>query len=90
MSRFANIVADKNRAWCQLSRGAPSLPLEPFNIGENSLFVNVGERNNVNWFGFIQFLIIDEKYEEALSVAVHQVENGAQIIDINMDEGMLE
>ncbi len=64
--------------------------LEPMNITPDSLFVNVGERTNVT--GSIRFkkLIVEEEYETALEVARQQVENGAQIIDINMDEGMLE
>lgn len=64
--------------------------LEPVTIDENSLFVNVGERTNVT--GSIKFaeLIRNDDYETALSVARDQVMNGAQIIDINMDEGMLD
>ena len=64
--------------------------LEPCNIGEDSLFVNVGERTNVTGSAKFKRLIKDEEYEEALSVAAEQVENGAQIIDVNMDEGMLD
>ncbi|MGV3582043.1 MAG: methionine synthase [Methylophilus sp.] len=64
--------------------------LEPFIIDENSLFVNVGERTNVTGSKAFARLIINEQYEEALSVARQQVENGAQVIDINMDEGMLD
>jgi len=64
--------------------------LEPFNIAKDSLFVNVGERNNVTGSAMFKRLIKEDKYEEALSVAAEQVDNGAQIIDINMDEGMLE
>ena len=64
--------------------------LEPFVIDENSLYVNVGERTNVTGSKAFARLIINEQYEEALSVARQQVENGAQIIDINMDEGMLD
>lgn len=64
--------------------------LEPFNIFANSLFVNVGERCNVTGSAKFKRLIIEENYAEALSVALEQVENGAQIIDINMDEGMLD
>src|SRR5690606_12086561 len=64
--------------------------LEPLNIDEDTLFVNVGERTNVTGSKAFLRLIQQENYEEALSVARQQVENGAQIIDINMDEGMLD
>jgi len=64
--------------------------LEPFNIKQDSLFVNVGERCNVTGSARFKRLILEENYDEALQVALQQVENGAQIIDINMDEGMLE
>ena len=64
--------------------------LESFIIKDDSLFVNVGERTNVTGSKAFANLIINEKYDEALSVARQQVENGAQIIDINMDEGMLD
>ncbi len=64
--------------------------LEPQNIGPDSLFVNVGERTNVTGSAKFKRLIVEGDYETALEVAKDQVENGAQIIDINMDEGMLE
>jgi 5-methyltetrahydrofolate--homocysteine methyltransferase len=64
--------------------------LEPFTVDESSLFVNVGERTNVTGSKAFARLIINEQYDEALSVARQQVENGAQVIDINMDEGMLD
>lgn len=64
--------------------------LEPFSIRPDSLFVNVGERCNVTGSARFKKLIIDEDYTTALEVALEQVENGAQIIDINMDEGMLD
>ena len=64
--------------------------LEPLGINNDSLFINVGERTNVTGSKAFAKLIIDEKYEEAVSVARQQVENGAQVIDINMDEGMLD
>ena len=64
--------------------------LEPLNIDEHSLFINVGERTNVTGSARFKRLIKEEKYDEALNVALQQVENGAQIIDINMDEGMLD
>jgi 5-methyltetrahydrofolate--homocysteine methyltransferase len=64
--------------------------LEPFNIEKDALFVNVGERTNVTGSARFKRLIVEEDYTTALEVALEQVENGAQIIDINMDEGMLE
>ncbi|MFQ5643507.1 MAG: methionine synthase [Thiogranum sp.] len=64
--------------------------LEPCNIRDDSLFVNVGERTNVTGSAKFKRLILEENYDEALDVARDQVENGAQIIDINMDEGMLD
>ncbi len=64
--------------------------LEPCNITGDSLFVNVGERTNVTGSAKFKRLILEEQYDEALSVAREQVESGAQIIDINMDEGMLD
>jgi len=64
--------------------------LEPFIVNDESLFVNVGERTNVTGSKAFARMIINEQYEEALSVARQQVENGAQVIDINMDEGMLD
>ena len=64
--------------------------LEPLNIKEDTLFINVGERTNVTGSKAFARLIIEEKFEEAVSVARQQVENGAQVIDINMDEGMLD
>ncbi len=64
--------------------------LEAFNISEDLNFINVGERTNVT--GSLKFkrLIKEESYEEAVQVALDQVENGAQIIDINMDEGLID
>ncbi|MFT5611662.1 MAG: 5-methyltetrahydrofolate--homocysteine methyltransferase, partial [Polaribacter sp.] len=64
--------------------------LEPFNVDENSLFINVGERTNVTGSARFKKLIKEQDYEAALEVARQQVENGAQIIDINMDEGLIE
>ncbi|WP_298440401.1 methionine synthase [uncultured Ferrimonas sp.] len=78
-------------------RQAPPLPvqtrlagLEPCNFDEQSLFINVGERTNVTGSARFLRLIKEEDYETALEVAKQQVEHGAQIIDINMDEGMLD
>ncbi len=64
--------------------------LEPLNIGEDSLFVNVGERTNVTGSRAFARLIVAGDFPQALSVARQQVENGAQIIDVNMDEAMLD
>ncbi|MES2071893.1 MAG: methionine synthase [Pseudomonadota bacterium] len=64
--------------------------LEPFTIDQDSLFVNVGERTNVTGSKAFARLILNEQYDEALAVARQQVENGAQVIDINMDEAMLD
>jgi 5-methyltetrahydrofolate--homocysteine methyltransferase len=64
--------------------------LEPFNITPDSLFVNVGERCNVTGSAKFKRLVLDGDYNTALDVAREQVENGAQLIDINMDEGMLD
>jgi 5-methyltetrahydrofolate--homocysteine methyltransferase len=64
--------------------------LEPLNIGDDSLFVNVGERTNVTGSRAFARLILNDDYAEALNVARSQVESGAQIIDINMDEAMLD
>ena len=64
--------------------------LEPVTIGEGTLFVNVGERTNVTGSKAFARMILNEQYEEALSVARQQVENGAQVIDVNMDEAMLD
>ncbi len=78
-------------------RQVPDLPkkcllsgLEAMSIAPDSLFVNVGERTNVTGSAAFKKLIIEGDFEKALDVARQQVENGAQIIDINMDEGMLE
>jgi len=64
--------------------------LEPFTISADSLFVNVGERCNITGSARFKRLIVEEDYDTALQVALEQVQDGAQIIDINMDEGMLD
>ncbi|HEX5094298.1 MAG TPA: homocysteine S-methyltransferase family protein, partial [Burkholderiales bacterium] len=78
-------------------RARPELPrklrlsgLEPLNVGEGSLFVNVGERTNVTGSKAFARLVLAGNYAEALTVARQQVENGAQVIDVNMDEAMLD
>jgi Methionine synthase I, cobalamin-binding domain len=64
--------------------------LEPFVADDTTGFINVGERTNVTGSAMFKRLILEGQFDEALSVARQQVENGAQIIDINMDEGMLD
>ena len=64
--------------------------LEPLRVGADSLFVNVGERTNVTGSKAFARMILNGEYEQALAVARQQVENGAQIIDVNMDEAMLD
>ena len=77
-------MSRKNKINLQLSG------LEPLFINEDSIFVNVGERTNVTGSRKFLRLIKEEKYDEALDIARAQVEGGAQIIDVNMDEGMLD
>ncbi|MEO5797452.1 MAG: methionine synthase [Rhodoferax sp.] len=64
--------------------------LEPVSIGQGSLFVNIGERTNVTGSKAFARMILNGEFDQALSVARQQVENGAQVIDINMDEAMLD
>jgi len=64
--------------------------LEPFNVGRDSLFVNVGERTNVTGSRAFARMVLEGRFDDALAVARQQVENGAQVIDINMDEAMLD
>jgi len=78
-------------------RPIPTIPvacrlsgLEPLTIDKQSLFANIGERTNVTGSKRFSDLILNDQYEEAIQVALSQVENGAQMIDINMDEGMLD
>ena len=88
---IAEAVADiKPRVIPEIEPECRLSGLEPLNIGENSLFVNVGERANITGSAKFKRLILNEEYEEALDICRSQVENGAQIVDINMDEGMLD
>ena len=80
----------KPRTIPEIELGCRLAGLEPFNITADSLFVNVGERCNVTGSARFKRLILEEDYNTALEVARLQVEDGAQIIDINMDEGMLD
>src|SRR5690606_17633390 len=78
-------------------RALPSLPrhtrlagLEPFVITPDTNFVNVGERTNVTGSAKFKKLVLEGRYDEALAVARQQVESGAQVLDVNMDEGLLD
>src|SRR5690349_21169055 len=73
-----------------MSRPMRLAGLEPLTIGEDSLFVNVGERTNVTGSRAFARLILAGNYTEALAVARQQVESGAQMVDVNMDEAMLD
>ena len=91
IAEIVSAVAGKPR------RVVPEVPtamrlagLEPFTIDESSLFVNVGERTNITGSAKFRNLIKAGDYDTALSVALQQVENGAQVIDVNMDEGMID
>ena len=79
------------RCTCQPSRSHTRLSgLEPVTLTAESNFINIGERCNVAGSRKFARLIREEKYEEALAIARDQVENGAQIIDVNMDDAMLD
>ncbi len=91
IAEIARSVAGKPR------RRLPEVPvamrlagLESFTIDDDSLFVNVGERTNITGSARFRNLIKDGDYDTALGVALQQVENGAQVIDVNMDEGMID
>ena len=84
------IIKHPPRALPEISVAARLAGLEPCTIGADTLFVNVGERTNVTGSARFRRLIKEGDYETALEVARQQVESGAQIIDINMDEGMLD
>ena len=93
----AHIKAIANAVGKYPPRTIPDIPkacrlsgLEPFTIDRQSLFVNVGERTNITGSARFARLIREDNYTEALEVALQQVEAGAQVIDINMDEGMLD
>ena len=84
------VIKHKPRTVPELPKACRLSGLEAQNITTDSLFVNVGERANVTGSARFKRLIMEEKFDEALDVCRQQVENGAQIIDINMDEAMLD
>ncbi|MEM7259941.1 MAG: dihydropteroate synthase, partial [Pseudomonadota bacterium] len=91
ISAFTDALGDKPpRTIKKIPRKCRLSGLEPCTVDRDSLFVNVGERTNVTGSAVFKRLIVEEDYETALNVARQQVENGAQIIDINMDEGLLD
>jgi 5-methyltetrahydrofolate--homocysteine methyltransferase len=86
-----------NRAKAYKPHAIPELPkypkysgLEPLTIYEESNFINVGERTNISGSARFRKLIQEEKFEDAVAVARDQVDNGAQILDVNMDDGMID
>jgi len=88
---IAEAVADcPPRATPEIAPALRISGLEPFNVGAGSLFVNVGERANVTGSAKFKRLVLEGQYEEALAICRQQVDNGAQVIDINMDEAMLD
>jgi len=91
IAEIARAVADKApRTPAESSRALRLSGLEPLTVTEESLFVNVGERTNITGSAKFRNLIRDGDYASALSVARQQVESGAQVLDINMDEGMID
>ena len=88
---FAEAMADMQpRVVPEIERKLRLSGLEAFNVGADSLFVNVGERTNVTGSRAFAKMILESRFDDALAVARQQVENGAQVIDINMDEAMLD
>ncbi len=88
---IAEAVADITpRALPDIEQATRFSGLEPLTIDSQSLFINVGERSNVTGSAKFKRLILDGEFEEALDICRQQVENGAQIIDVNMDEAMLD
>nr|WP_230982430.1 methionine synthase [Mycolicibacterium holsaticum] len=91
IAEIAKVVEGKTpRAVPQIPVATRLSGLEPLDIDDNSLFVNIGERTNITGSARFRNLIKAEDYDTALSVALQQVEVGAQVIDVNMDEGMID
>jgi 5-methyltetrahydrofolate--homocysteine methyltransferase len=91
IAAIAKAVAGRRpRAIPEVEKRTRLSGLEPLNIGDDTLFVNVGERTNVTGSRRFAKLILQDDYAAAVEVARQQVENGAQMLDINMDEGMLD
>ncbi|WP_231482677.1 methionine synthase [Nocardioides sp. URHA0020] len=91
IAAIARAVGDRERRTpVDLAAGTRLSGLEPLTITDDSLFVNVGERTNITGSAKFRNLIKAGDYDTALAVALQQVENGAQVIDINMDEGMID
>ncbi len=91
ITAIAEAVAGKEpRKKPKIKKACRLSGLEPLNIDSDSLFINVGERNNVTGSAKFKRLIKEKDYETALDISRTQVEDGAHIIDVNMDEGMLD
>jgi 5-methyltetrahydrofolate--homocysteine methyltransferase len=84
MAAMPNLIVNQKDDYTRLSG------LEPVTLTPEANFMNIGERCNVSGSRKFARLIRDKKYEEALAVARDQVENGAQVIDVNMDDAMLD
>ncbi|WP_299465010.1 methionine synthase [uncultured Microscilla sp.] len=91
IAEIAKIVAEHSpRVIPEQERLATYSGMEPLKVTKAINFVNIGERTNVAGSAKFRKLIKNEQYEDALAIALHQVEGGAQVIDVNMDEGMIE
>ena len=91
IARFSQMIAEaKPRSQFNQDNKCRLSGLEALNLDSSSLFMNVGERTNVTGSAKFLRLIKEDDFETAIEVALEQVENGAQVIDINMDEGMLD
>ena len=91
ISKFSKLIeANEPRIIPKISSVTKLSGLEPLTIRNETNFINIGERTNIT--GSLKFkrLIKEDKYEEALAIALDQVNNGAQIIDVNMDEGLID
>src|SRR5215470_11260845 len=87
---YHSILSPRGRAGTRITRYTRLSGLEPLVITPELLFVNVGERTNVTGSAQFKKLIKEDRYDEAVEVARQQVANGAQIIDVNMDEGLID
>ncbi|WP_409937677.1 methionine synthase [Paraburkholderia sp. BCC1885] len=88
--RYSKRRTQPNRTHAMTDHTMRLAGLEPFNVTSGTLFINVGERTNVTGSKAFARMILNDQFDDAIAVARQQVENGAQIIDVNMDEAMLD